>query len=66
MAHYDTVTKPALNTLFRTDKGDLPALKAAIDAAAAAGATPNEIAENVGGTREWNKIVRRLKKAGLV
>jgi hypothetical protein len=66
MAHYDTVTKPALNALFRTDKNDLSALKAAIDAAAESGATPREIAENVGGTREWNKIVRQLKKAGLV
>lgn len=66
MSHHETVTKPALNALFRTDKGNLAKLKAAIDAAAEAGATPREIAENVGGTREWNKVVRRLKKAGLV
>jgi hypothetical protein len=65
MAKYDTVTKPALNTLFRADRKDLPTLKAAIDAAAAAGATPHEIVENVGGTSEWKKVVRQLRKANL-
>jgi hypothetical protein len=66
MAKYDTETKPALNALFRTSHDDLVALKAAIDKAAEAGATPREIAENVGGTAKWNQIVRRLKKAKLV
>jgi hypothetical protein len=67
--HYDTVTVPALNELrHATLHGPepLPAIKAAVDAAAAAGATPTEIADAVGGRTAWNELVRALKGAGLV
>lgn len=73
MKHYDTETKPALSALAREmtrppmgPTHDLPRIKAAVDAAAQAGATPHEIVEHVGGTKRWNQLVRALKKAGLV
>lgn len=72
MAHYDTVTRPALAALRRaTLTGDLaplplPEIKAAVDAAARSGATPAEIADAVGGREAWNALVRALREAGLV
>jgi hypothetical protein len=77
--HYDTVTVPALRALQRAaaerrqlaDDGvawwaELEPVKAAVDAAAAAGATPSEIADAVGGRDAWNALVRALKAEGLV
>jgi hypothetical protein len=73
MAHYDTVTKPALLDLERAFgkagtpwEPALPDLKATVDAAAKAGATPNEIADAVGGRVIWNRFVRAIKRAKLV
>lgn len=68
---YDTETKPALRAVERACFGpDAPLpladIKSACDAAVAAGATPNEIAEAVGGREAWNAFVRGLKGAGLV
>jgi len=66
MSHYENVVKPTLNVLCHTNQKDLAALKTAIDAAATAGASRQEIVENVGGTQKWNQIIRKFKKAGLV
>lgn len=65
---YDTVTKPALNKLgqvYAADKTDTVAVKTACDAAAAAGATRNELTEAIGGVTNWNVFVGEVKAAGL-
>lgn len=71
MSSYETRTKPALAALTAATIGPdapepLAAIKAAADAAAAAGATPNEIAAAVGGGTAWNALVRALRAEGLV
>ena len=69
---YDVKTKPALNKVENAamalykGKGTLAALKAAVDAAAKAGATKNELVDAVGGKEAWNGFVREVKKGGLV
>ena len=65
MAKYDTVTKPALNRVEKAVGGDLKILKDAVDEAVECGATLNDIYGVVGGVKEWNKIVRKIKKAKL-
>jgi len=72
MSHYDTVTKPALRDLLRAALSgpDAPAptrkLKELADAAAAAGATSDEIADVMGGREAWNAFVRQLRVEGLI
>jgi hypothetical protein len=65
---YESETKPALRALERAahQPAPLAEIKAAVDAAAAAGATPHEIAEAVGGREAWNALVRSLRTAGLL
>lgn len=62
-AVYDTRTKPALRSVERAAGGDLDALRKAVDAANAAGATKNEIVEAVGGSKAWNALVKHVKKS---
>jgi DNA-binding MarR family transcriptional regulator len=65
-AAYDVKTKPALSALSKAvDSGNLKAIKAAVDAAANAGATKNEIVNAVGGSKDWNQLVRKLKKGKM-
>lgn len=73
MSHYETVTKPALNALkvglsavHHAGPDALAECKRLIDAAAAAGATPNDLIEAVGGATVWNILIRAFKKEGLV
>lgn len=68
---YETETKPALRALTATCLGpDAPAplteIKAAVDAASKAGATPREIADAVGGQHAWNALVRTLRAEGVI
>jgi hypothetical protein len=59
--HYDAVTRPALRKLGEAVmEDDLAAVKAAAEAAVAAGATVADILSAVGVER-WNKLVRRIK-----
>jgi len=64
---YETQVRPALNMIKETLKnGSAFEVKVAINAAVKAGASRNDIVKAVGGIRQWNKLVRRIKKAGLV
>ena len=67
MSRYETKTKPALSEIRQAfafhGHGAFDLRKAAVDAAAAAGATPAEIADAVGGRAVWNRFVRAVKAA---
>lgn len=64
---YETKTKPALRKFADLAGGkDLKAIKAAIDAAAKAGATKKDLMDAIGGADQWNKLIRRLKKSRVV
>ena len=68
MAHYDTVTKPALSawsSAFFAKDTDLATKKSACDAAAKSGASPKDIADAIGGSSAWNGFVRSLKASKL-
>lgn len=64
---YDVKVKPILTKIGSlTRGGDTRALKAALDAAVEAGATPHDIVSSVGGSQEWVKVLHALKKANLI
>jgi hypothetical protein len=64
---YDTRVKPALRALERAVivSDPLNRVKAAIDAAAQAGASKREIVHAVGGSDAWSGLLRALRSEGL-